>query len=186
MLVARAARLRYDKLIESALSRIEELLEGRYGVSRRTIGLLLLQGDPEIERQVRKQETSHYGLIQEIVAQARAGYNQPLSYIIALRRKGEVERILSKTATSGEKRSAGFAERLSRTMMNPITGIPIVLVVLYFGLYQFVGVFGAGTLVDFIEGTVFGEWINPGSATSPPALSPSKSSGTSSLANTGL
>ncbi|MEE8413932.1 MAG: nucleoside recognition domain-containing protein, partial [Dehalococcoidales bacterium] len=26
---------------------------------------------------------------------------------------------------------------------------------------QFVGVFGAGTLVDFIESSVFGEWINP-------------------------
>jgi ferrous iron transport protein B len=46
-------------------------------------------------------------------------------------------------------------------MMNPVTGIPILLVVLYFGLYQFVGVLGAGTLVDFIEGTVFGKWINP-------------------------
>lgn len=34
-------------------------------------------------------------------------------------------------------------------------------VVLYFGLYQFVGVFGAQTLVDYIELTVFGEWINP-------------------------
>lgn len=161
MLVARAAQLSYDEPIESALSRIDELLEGRYGVSGRAIGLLLLQGDPETERQVRKQETSRYGLIQEIIAQASAGYNQPLSYIIALRRQGEVERILSKTATSGEKRSAGFANRLSRAMMNPITGIPILLIVLYFGLYQFVGVFGAGTLVDFIESTVFGQWINP-------------------------
>jgi ferrous iron transport protein B len=28
-------------------------------------------------------------------------------------------------------------------------------------LYQFVGVLGAGTLVDFFENTLFGQWINP-------------------------
>jgi ferrous iron transport protein B len=46
-------------------------------------------------------------------------------------------------------------------MMHPISGGVIFLAVVYLGLYQFVGVFGAGTLVDFIESTVFGEWINP-------------------------
>src|SRR5690606_28265984 len=37
---------------------------------------------------------------------------------------------------------------------------PILLLVLYV-VYKLVGEFGAGTLVDFMEGTVFGEWINP-------------------------
>jgi ferrous iron transport protein B len=46
-------------------------------------------------------------------------------------------------------------------MMNPLTGIPIFLAVIYFGLYQFVGVFGAGTLVDFLEAGVFETHINP-------------------------
>jgi ferrous iron transport protein B len=45
--------------------------------------------------------------------------------------------------------------------MNPLTGFPIVLIVLYLGLYQFVGVFGAQTLVDFLETVVFGEFFNP-------------------------
>ena len=31
--------------------------------------------------------------------------------------------------------------------MNPLTGVPLLLLVLYFGLYQFVGGFGAGTIV---------------------------------------
>jgi ferrous iron transport protein B len=46
-------------------------------------------------------------------------------------------------------------------MIRPVTGIPILLVVLYFVLYKFVGVFGAGTIVDFVEGKLFGEYINP-------------------------
>jgi ferrous iron transport protein B len=45
--------------------------------------------------------------------------------------------------------------------MNPITGIPILLLVLYFGLYKFVGEFGAGTIVDFLEAEVFESHINP-------------------------
>ncbi len=161
MLPAKAVQLKYDEFLESALAKIGDLLKGDYAISKRTIGLLLLQGDPEIERQVRKQEASGYASIQGIVAEAKANYSQPLSYIIALRRQQEVRRILDTTVTSREQSSQGFAERLSRAMMNPITGTPILLVVLYFGLYQFVGVFGAQTLVDFIELTIFGEWINP-------------------------
>jgi len=45
--------------------------------------------------------------------------------------------------------------------MNPITGVPLLLIVVYFGLYRFVGGFGAGTLVDFLEGELFEGYINP-------------------------
>ncbi len=161
MLEAKATQLKYDEYLESALSRIGDLLKGYYGISKRTVGLLLLQGDAEIERQVRKQEAAGYASIKEIVAEAKANYSQSLSYIIALKRQQAARRILSTTVTSREKPVTGFAERLSRLMMNPVTGVPILFIVLYFGLYQFVGVFGAQTLVDFIEVTVFGEWINP-------------------------
>ena len=161
MSTAEAAPFRYSELIESALTDIGNLLGGHYGLSRRTIGLLLLQGDREIERKVRKQEGSTYRTIQSIVSQARAGYSQPLSYIITLRRQQEAKRILSAAVGSKQRTSRGFAEGLSRAMMNPILGSLILLAVLYFGLYQFVGVLGAGVLVDFFESTVFGEWINP-------------------------
>ncbi len=155
------APIRYDEALESALGRIENLLKGSYGVSRRTISLLLLQGDTEIEKQVKKREGPAYASIQEVVAEASSLYSQPLSYIIALCRQREIKGLLYTTLTRRERTGTGFAERLSRAMMNPLTGTAILLIVLYFGLYQFVGVFGAGTLVDFIEATVFGEWINP-------------------------
>ena len=161
MLETKAVPLQYDKPLETALTSIGSLLKGDYGFSKKAIGLLLLQGDPEIEGQVRDQEAADYKSIQQTVSQVRSGYSQPLSYIIALRRQQEVSRILSTTVTSRERPKHWLAERLSRVMMNPITGVPVLLLVLYLGLYQFVGVFGAGTLVDFIEGTVFGEWVNP-------------------------
>ncbi len=60
----------------------------------------------------------------------------------------------------GEERKT-FLDRLSDLLVRPLTGVPILLVVLYLCLYRFVGVFGAGTVVDFLEGTLFETWINP-------------------------
>lgn len=61
----------------------------------------------------------------------------------------------------GSTASRGFSRRLDCLLMNPWTGFPVLFAVLYFGLYQFVGVFGGGFLVGILEGTLFGEWINP-------------------------
>ncbi|MBS1820030.1 MAG: ferrous iron transporter B [Acidobacteria bacterium] len=50
-------------------------------------------------------------------------------------------------------------EALSRATRSPITGIPILALVLYV-MYLFVGVFGAQTLVGFLEQDVFGQHVN--------------------------
>ena len=109
---------RYDKPLESALSRIENLLGGDYGISGRAVGLLLLQGDPQMERRVEKLDASGYALIRKIVAETGAGYGQPLSYVLALRRQQEARRVLAAAVTVKEKTGGGFAERLSRAMMR--------------------------------------------------------------------
>lgn len=51
-------------------------------------------------------------------------------------------------------------EAVARATRRPLTGLPILAGVLY-TLYLFVGVFGAGTLVDLLEHDVFGRGINP-------------------------
>ncbi|OGQ47873.1 MAG: hypothetical protein A3I09_02300 [Deltaproteobacteria bacterium RIFCSPLOWO2_02_FULL_47_10] len=49
---------------------------------------------------------------------------------------------------------------LDKIILSPLSGSLILLAVLYFGLYKFVGGFGAGTVVDFLEGG-FENYINP-------------------------
>ena len=61
--------------------------------------------------------------------------------------------------TGGEV--SAFADRLGRWGREPLTGFPILIGALLF-MYYFVGAFGAGTAVDFIEGTVFGTYLVPG------------------------
>jgi len=55
---------------------------------------------------------------------------------------------------------ASVQEALASATRRPLTGIPILLMVLY-ALYLFVGVFGAQTLVGVMEKDVFGRGINP-------------------------
>jgi ferrous iron transport protein B len=53
-----------------------------------------------------------------------------------------------------------LAERLSQLMVHPLTG-GIILALVLWGLYEFVGVFGAQTLVGFLEDTLFEHYITP-------------------------
>ena len=46
-------------------------------------------------------------------------------------------------------------------MISPWTGVPILFAVLYLAFYEFVGVFGAGTVVGWLEEDLFGGIINP-------------------------
>jgi ferrous iron transport protein B len=56
-----------------------------------------------------------------------------------------------------------FQEWLGRAVREPLTGLPILAVVLYL-TYLFVGVFGAQTLVGLLEEDLFGGLLNPAAA----------------------
>jgi ferrous iron transport protein B len=80
---------------------------------------------------------------------------------LSMERKSIVHGLLEGVITLPDKRRVTMAERLSNLSVRPLTGVPLLLVVLYFGLYKFVGSFGAGTLVDLLETQGFKEHFNP-------------------------
>jgi ferrous iron transport protein B len=57
-------------------------------------------------------------------------------------------------------RGATLRDRLGDLAMHPVWGVPVLLAVLFLA-YEFVGVFGAGTLVRLVEDGLFGKVINP-------------------------
>ncbi len=157
----KAARsVKYDEVLESAIKRIEGILAGEYGLSKRAIALLLLQEDPGITALLNGQTKEDCKRLEEIVEETKKSYGQPLNYIITLARQREINRIVGKVTTSSVERTMSVHEGLSRLMMHPLTGVPILFAALY-GLYEFVGVLGAQVLVDFLEKGFFGEYINP-------------------------
>jgi ferrous iron transport protein B len=68
--------------------------------------------------------------------------------------------IAGRHATAGETRGAVVSRRLGRLAIHPAWGWPILAGVLFL-LYEFVGVFGAGTLVNWIEKGLFHGYLNP-------------------------
>jgi ferrous iron transport protein B len=63
-------------------------------------------------------------------------------------------------ATNGETRGGHLSRRLGRLAIHPVWGWPILAAVLW-ALYEVVGVFGAGTLVDLMETGLFHGYVNP-------------------------
>jgi len=88
--------------------------------------------------------------VKEIVNKLSCADETPLSYSIISRYYEVASDITEKVVEKTRAKEETFGEKLSTLTMNPITGLPIFLLVLY-GFYLFVGVFGAQTLVDFIE-----------------------------------
>jgi len=60
-----------------------------------------------------------------------------------------------------KEKPQGIAEKISALMMHPLTGFPLLFLILYCGLYKFVGVFGAGTVVGYLEETIYNTYLNP-------------------------
>ena len=148
-------------ILEISVEKIELLLSADYGLAKRAMALLLLQEDSEIIALVKTKEPAAFNRIKEIINFTKAHYSEPLSYIIAIRRQEEASRITGEAVEHSIRERLPFREQLSRIMINPLTGVPILILILYYGIYKFVGEFGAGTLVDFIETDIFEQHINP-------------------------
>ena len=147
--------------LEVAIEQIEALLSAEYALAKRAVALLVLQRDEEVLALVREKDPDNMPRITALILQTENYYDQPLDYLIAMQRQRQASDIMRQVGRPGEKSGVSFREFLSRITMNPVTGVPILLLVLYWGLYKFVGEFGAGTLVDFLESSVFEGYINP-------------------------
>ncbi len=155
------ATFNYATDLEKDIQGISSLMQGDYTLDRRSLTLMLLQRDEEIAERVKAREGDRYESVEKAVNDTIFDRRVDLHLRISLERKRVCKGLLDGVITQQEGDRQTFADRLSNWTMNPWTGIPLLLIVLYMGLYQFVGGFGAGTIVDFLEGTLFEEYLNP-------------------------
>ena len=151
----------YAADLERDISRIASLLEGAYRLDRRAMALLLLQRDEEAAALARAAEGERFARVEEMVNAIVFERRVDLHLRISLERRRVCKGVLEGVIRQQEGRERSFSERLSDWTMNPWTGVPILVLILWFGLYEFVGGFGAGTVVDILEGSLFEEGINP-------------------------
>ncbi|MEI6971013.1 MAG: ferrous iron transport protein B [bacterium] len=157
------AAVDYPATVEDAIKAAAPTLPPGFlpNLSRRTAALLMAAMDQELLDDLNKASPTA-GAAMRKIAEGLADINpaEPVAYRVVVRQR-EMTRAIADSVVTTSNARIGFRERLSRTMMNPLTGFPILAMVLYFGLYKFVGGFGAGTLVDFIEGSLFEKYANP-------------------------
>jgi len=151
----------YDEAIEQAVEQVVTLLPAGTRAPR-SVAVMLLTN--------RKGAAALEGVPEEVAERAaairrdlRARYRQPLGYVVNHQRLDAVRRVVASVYSRRQTARESLASILGRLAIHPIAGVPIVLAVLYL-VYKFVGEFGAGTLVGFMEGTVFGRYINPWAA----------------------
>jgi ferrous iron transport protein B len=158
---AGAIKFTNGDVLENAISQIAAKLPARNAMGPRMRAMLLLQEDTE-ERALLCAEggEGQANSVLKAVSRAKGRLGQSPHHDMAMAIKANVDAVLSETVVFPVGHEAGFRERLSRFCMNPWTGIPLLVVVLYFGVYQFVGNFGAQISVDFLEKTVFLRYIS--------------------------
>ena len=157
-----AGEVDYGPELQGHISSVAAGLDKANGISARAKAVLLLQEDPdEVSQLVRRLGKAQSEAVLATISAARGELDHSVHYLSMLAIKRNVEKLLVQVASFPINGPINFRERLSRLCIHPVTGIPLLLVVLYFGLYKFVGGFGAGTMVDFIETDIFEGRINP-------------------------
>ncbi len=155
-----AAVISYSPLIEEAMEKIGQFIDTDVNISKRSLSLLLLQNDNELVKKVVKNKGDNRERYEAVLTNMKTHLINPIEYELAIKQKAAADEITGKVLKLHEDRLS-FAERLSRFTMHPVSGIALLLLVLYWGLYKFVGEFGAGTVVNYLEGTIFAQYVNP-------------------------
>ena len=150
----------YPEAIEDGVSRITSSLP-ETPISKRSLALMLLSGDESLAEWLHQNlPEEEISKIEKIRHEVQTRFRDPIGYLINQARLRKVDEILSQVKTSPEGTPKTFSASLGNLVIHPFWGIPILFFILFL-TYQFVGVFGAQISVDFLEKTLFGEWLLP-------------------------
>lgn len=145
----------YQPDIEKALQKMSDIF------GNRGIALLYLQAHQEMRKYVKEKiGVEEEKEAQDILFDLHRKFSQDLSYLITMSIREKAEELASRYVSKGEVTKTSFKDKLSDLTMKPLTGVPIFIGALLL-LYLFVGYIGAQVMVEFFEGFLFGEYINP-------------------------
>lgn len=161
------AQIIYPEPIEQAIALIESWLNSlgesnvlkQYSLSTRSLALLLLQKDSTLWETL-AQDHKQQQEIEILLTVTQNKLQYPVDLAIAETRQKQARSLEVRTIQATKPATNSIKETLHRLTVDPLAGFPILVIILYFGVYKFVGEFGAGELVDRIEGFYEGQ-INP-------------------------
>jgi len=153
--------LHYDSTTEDAISELAQLImlhRPHPRLAARGLAILYLGEDSEVEAWLRNASHDAYA---EMTRVRTTAHDRGVTPPALAHERGEAAGMLAARVT---RRSADasplLSHRIGQWVIHRFWAWPILLGVL-FAVYQFVGVFGAGTLVGLMEDRLFGEVLNP-------------------------
>ncbi len=154
---------RYDDAIEAALEELTPLMPARGGIGRRALAVMALVGDDSLRGHLAASlPEADLARIDAVRRRVASRYPESLRFVVSKQRLASVDRLLASVLSRSGAASAasGFSRQLGAWATHPVLGVPVLLAVLW-ACYEFVGVFGAKTAVDFLENKVFYERLVP-------------------------
>lgn len=153
-------KIKYLPVIEEYIGKISALLP-QFSVSRRALSVMILSDDESLkEWLITNLNPKVIKEIEILRDDCQSKMKEPISLLINQRRLDIADEITVKVFKKIPAEGGKLLSFIGKISMHPLWGIPLLLLVLY-GLYAFVGIFGAGTLVNFFEKIIFGRYVNP-------------------------
>lgn len=149
----------YSEAMEEAIREVADGLP-RAKKGKRALATMLLSGDSAMVDRLRSElKPEAQSKIEEVWRRLSGAFSEPVGSLLYRERIRQADSLLKKV-TSREVKGRRLWNWLSKITMHPVGGLVFLAGVLE-GVYLFVGKFGAGTLVDYFENTIFAEYISP-------------------------
>lgn len=151
-----------DEIEKSIGSIYEELSHGEYPVSRRALAVKLLEGDPEITRQLEKKHKGLVAKVHQHLDHLCDHSSRQAVWLIAAERQRLARELTNKVSKQGEAHLS-LRDRLDDYLLHPFWGYVFLLSILslFFGAVYGIGDMLVGPLLGFFDGlteTVI-QWI---------------------------
>ena len=156
--------LRYDPAIETDIEAVAAAINESAPhpvLAARGLAILFLGQDSEVEAWLKEHAGERYPHLDTLRRAAGERAEGDLPALLARERTEAADALATSVTRRAVNSSPLLSQRIGQAVVHPLWGIPILLAVLY-AVYQFVGVFGATTLVGLLEEDLFEGILNPG------------------------
>ncbi|MDP3638767.1 MAG: ferrous iron transport protein B [Azonexus sp.] len=157
------ALLHYDRDLEAAIAETTAAINRLAPhplLAARGLAILYLGGDAQVAAWLAEKSGEHFAELETLRQQADQRTAGKLAPLLARERTEAADALATSAIRRAAKSSPLISQRIGQYVVDPVWGIPILLGVLYL-IYQFVGVFGATTLVGLLEEDLFEGILNP-------------------------
>ena len=155
--------LLFDASLEKVISSIENLIKDQTpSGNERWYAIKLFERDEKVRESLSLSDKT-LDEIEAIIDKCEKEYDDDSESIITSARYQQIEAMIHNCYSKRNRQSESVSDRIDRIVTNRILALPIFALVMFLVYYVSVTTVGS-ILTDFVNDTLFGEWIMPSAA----------------------